>query len=87
MKISICILATVAVASTTSMGFTDVLEIDLGDFRFGSGTDAYEYEGGYEHLLGSDIEGVNHLRTVATVDLRGLMSMFPGQSISWISVC
>ena len=86
MKISSRILTAIAVAATTSGTFGDVLEIDLGQFRFGSGTSDYEYVGDYGHLLGSDIDGVNHLRTVATVDLRGLMSMFPGQSIQWITI-
>ncbi len=78
------ILTALTVAATTSITCADVIEI--GQFRFGAGTSDYEYVGDYGHLLGSDIDGVNHLRTVATVDLRGLLSMFPGQSISWITI-
>ena len=86
MKISGRLLAALAAASVASHGFADVFEVEIGSFRFGAGTDDYEYVGDYGHLLGSDVDGVNHLRTVATFDLRGLMSMFPGESVQWITI-
>ena len=86
MKISGRLLTALTVATATSHGFADVFEVEIGSFRFGAGTEDYEYVGDYGHLLGSDVDGVNHLRTVATLDLRGLMSMFPGESIRSITV-
>ena len=45
MKISGRLLAALAAASVASHGFADVFEVEIGSFRFGAGTDDYEYVG------------------------------------------
>lgn len=64
----------------------DVLEVDLGRFKFAGGTDDYQYEGDWSSILGTDVEGDTYAKTVATVDLGGLVDAMGGRQIAWIRV-
>lgn len=77
--------AAVAGSLTTSL-VADILEVDLGRFRFAGETDDYAYEGDHGAHLGTDYEGDPHVRTVATVDLGGLMDAMGGRHIAWIRI-
>ena len=77
--------AALAGSLSTSL-VADVLEIDLGRFRFAGEMNDYAYEGDYGAFLGTDYEGDPHVRTVATVDLGGLMEAMGGRTIAWIRV-
>ena len=77
--------AAVAGSLTTSL-VADILEVDLGRFRFAGETADYAYEGDFGAHLGTDYEGDPHVRTVATVDLGGLMDAMGGRYIAWIRI-
>ncbi|MFM1832101.1 MAG: hypothetical protein RLZZ461_417 [Planctomycetota bacterium] len=74
-----------ALSATVS---ADVLELDLGRFRFNGGVSDYTYEGDWSSVLGKDVEGTDAdwTRTVATVDLGALITAMGGRSIEWISI-
>lgn len=86
MKIRALYISLIAGATMASSLHADVVELDLGGFLFGAGTSGYEYEGDHGDLLGSDVEGDAIEKTVATVDLAGLIQQNPGLSISWIRI-
>ncbi len=64
----------------------DVLEVDLGRFAFNGSTNAYDYEGDWSEVLGSDVEGDLYAKTVATVDLGAMISTFGGRQVAWIRI-
>jgi hypothetical protein len=77
--------------SVTALSATisaDVLELDLGRFRFNGGVSDYTYEGQWASVLGKDVEGTDAdwTRTVATVDLGSLINVMGGRQIAWISI-
>ena len=76
----------IAGIAMSSVAHADVWELDLGDFRFGHGTDGYEYQGNHSEFLGSEIEGDPIEKTVATVDLGALMASQAAQEIAWIRI-
>ena len=86
MKIRGLYISLIAGATMASSLHADVVELDLGSFRFGAGTSGYEYQGDHGDLMGSDVEGDAIEKSVATVDLAGLIQQNPGLSISWIRI-
>ena len=86
MKIRGLYISLIAGATVASSLQADVIELDLGSFHFGNGTSGYEYQGDHGDLMGSDVEGEAIAKTVATVDLAGLIHQNPGMSIAWIRI-
>jgi len=64
----------------------DILELELGSFLFGHGTDDYEYVGDYAAFMGSDVEGDPIEKTVATIDLGAVLAAFDMSAIAWITI-
>ncbi|MHC4793065.1 MAG: hypothetical protein ACYTDE_02065 [Planctomycetota bacterium] len=83
MKISTFVLLCSLPASVAA---ADVIELDLGRIRFNGETSDYTYDGSHGDLMGTDIDGEQHLRTVATVDLGTLFSRMDMGSIAWIRI-
>ena len=79
MKIRGLYISLIAGATVASSLHADVIELDLGSFHFGNGTSGYEYQGDHGDLMGSDVEGEAIAKTVATVDLAGLIHQNPGK--------
>lgn len=87
MKIStIALLCGLPASFLASFATADVIELDLGRIRFNGDTSDYTYEGSHGDLMGTDVEGDPHLRTVATVDLGTLFSQMNMGSIAWIRI-
>ena len=87
MKIStLALLCSLPASFVASFAAADVIELDLGRIRFNGDTSDYTYEGSHGDLMGTDIDGDQHLRTVATVDLGTLFSQLDMGSIAWIRV-
>ena len=87
MKIStLTLLCSLPASLVAPFAAADVLELDLGRIRFNGNTSDYTYEGSHGDLMGTDVEGDPHLRTVATVDLGTLFSQMNMGAISWIRV-
>jgi hypothetical protein len=78
----------ISMAALSATVSADVLELDLGRFRFNGGVSDYTYEGDWSSVLGKDVEGTDAdwTRTVATVDLGALVTAMGGRSIEWISI-
>ena len=64
----------------------DILELELGSFLFGHGTDDYEYVGDHAAFMGSDVEGDPIEKTVATIDLGAVLAAFDMSAIAWITI-